>query len=535
MFKGYRSSTSDNLRTAGDKSGIHQVGCIFAIALFFLGLIAAKLNKKVNNVTSVTAVGISVDDVPTPEPYSVSASSRSKSHYSKIQLLLSFLIGVGAGVVANTACSHFIFRYQVGKELRSLGYIAHAENGDIWVCRADGGSRRRVVVGANPRAMAWSPDGTQLAFLRQYHTKEANSIALYVIDFTNGLLSKYTKDIPGVAEGNRLVWADRASSIAFDYHPTLGHDGAPSMHARASYNDCTVYTEFFPGSERKTWFFPACYSPCLTANGLLSAVRKSFDKVDGAVVTHIINCPTDYFIDNTFPPPPSLCSTAHPPLSESGNMIDKLSLSPRCEQWAFKVRWNAGGQLWVLDIYNDSKPRCLTQLDNILDLCWQPSGEGILVLHRYQSTSSEAATSSEGLLLVSPIDGTYRQIVTRAMGTELTFNDQCWSYDSRWLLLTASLGWWGDEWKPIATVLMDLNTGRKFQMGDRAFNLPRLQPRPSEIACRVRWSFKPDGKTIPDYRLHPKEILSKWRDWFHNGSFSDYTDRAIANQLDNSQ
>jgi hypothetical protein len=88
-----------------------------------------------------------------------------------------------------------------------LGFIS---GGDVWAANADGLSARRLTVSGSVEWAAWSPDGTQIAFLRRPDT--------------SGAVEIYVADARGT--GVRRLTAESRHFLAFGTEPTWSPDGS---------------------------------------------------------------------------------------------------------------------------------------------------------------------------------------------------------------------------------------------------------------------------------------------------------------------
>lgn len=464
------------------KGGPHSedkalVGCLLA-AVFGLAwaLVLALSRSSAQPRSSLPACSPGPSPIRRPRP-----PGRARIAVSLAGLLGAFVVGV----FANHA--YTVWRTQAAEkaELAALGYIAYVRDGNIHTCRADGARDRLLVRGANCRGLLWGPQGDKLAFVRQYHVGECKAVALYAVDITKSHLTKLTRDLPGVAEHSRIGWAERQPLIAFDYTPAnVGTRGADSAVVQAACG---------PGWPREC-IFANCRCPCISPNGGLLALHDLLPTTHTQDFLVSLAC-----LDNVGPSLPGqrrvddLVTADDEELQAYGYAMEDLSLCPTGDCVSFRMRWNAGGTLWLCEFGETVQLRRACSLEDVAMATWNPSGTALVVWKLHNSTSSEAAASSEGLYWVDPANGIARQLVGGLRRCSLSVDTQCWSHDGRWLVCTDHTGQAYGSRQPTATRLLDVETGKLVALSEPGVGLPRLQPVPCPLAPADTWVFEDAG------------------------------------------
>jgi len=104
--------------------------------------------------------------------------------------------------------------------------VAFVRDSNIWTARLDGSDQRQVTSGDLPDASpAWSPDGTQLAFLRQTSTPSSGDFQIFTVGASGGQVHQVTNPDSPIQVGNgagHLAWSPDGSwllSVRLLVHP----------------------------------------------------------------------------------------------------------------------------------------------------------------------------------------------------------------------------------------------------------------------------------------------------------------------------
>jgi hypothetical protein len=378
-------------------------------------------------------------------------------------------------------------------ERRSLGHIAYVQDGNIWLMRADGSDKRLVVSGANCRGLAWNPWGDKIAFLRHCHVDSTNTVALYVLDFTNNTLVKLTRDLAGSAKRSKIVWSERDGhngDLAFEYERS---------NTNSAEGICGVCQQVNLCGQDQWNFYPKCRCPCSTAGASLLVIRDHFgDTPEFSMPTYH----TSVVYART--PDDPLAKTLFPPLEEAGYAMESLQISPLADQVAFRVRWNAGGELWACNTENEPRCRRISELTDICNLTWHPSGQSLIVAKVHTSSSSEALRASEGILSVSVDGSQVRQIVGGDRGAALSFEQQCWSHNGKFMIVhgCSSCCRENPEIVQTSTLLLRIEDGELIKVAENKLEFARLQPNlSSALSTKHHWVLRADGRAVRGRRV----------------------------------
>jgi len=388
-----------------------------------------------------------------------------------------FLLGFASGVLANYAWDAYGGEAQRREVLAPVGYVAYLRAGDVYVAGADWRAGCRLTVGACCYGIQWSPEGRRLAVVG-CPVGSHGVLALWVIDFDKGLAETWASGISASGFGQRVRWADRTDTIAFDYY--LEADD----RARSS---CVALVRRRDG-QYSTCYATGCYAPVLDVDGDLYAVRLyNAERSDGCLIWQLVRC-TATTSPSLRPACGVLADTNQECFEDAGYAFEFPAISPDGLTIALRTRWNAGGQLWLCDIYGERGPRRASTLEDVIRLECSPASSWLLVRVQSESSAARSFFSHNGVYIVDAASAQHRVLVTNSPDYTWRFWDQCWSPTG--CVLVGRERWDETVRNPLGPVLeahsidyylVEVSTGDALPLPISPGVEPRLQPVPSPL------------------------------------------------------
>lgn len=147
------------------------------------------------------------------------------------------------------------------------GKIGYSQSGDVWTANPDGSSATRVThTPEAERAVAFSPDGTRVAFVRTMQAPNSSTDEIFVIELATGAQTRIT--------------FDPQAQQAVDDQPTWSPDGTRLAWASLKDGDMDIYVANADGTGRANFTGTTGneYSPTWSPDGDWIAYSAGADK-----------------------------------------------------------------------------------------------------------------------------------------------------------------------------------------------------------------------------------------------------------------